>query len=62
VIGSGHAPKEQWRQTIRDSSYGLVAAFVIAAIDQHIADAGCAQFAEEDFLPDRSSSWSSASF
>jgi hypothetical protein len=28
----------------------VVAAEVIAAIDQHIADAGCAQFAEGDFL------------
>jgi hypothetical protein len=27
----------------------VVAATVIAAIDQHIADAGCAQFAEGDF-------------
>ena len=28
----------------------VVAAAVIAAIDQHIADAGCAHFAEDDFL------------
>jgi len=28
----------------------VVTATVIAAVDQHFADTGCAQFAERDFL------------
>jgi hypothetical protein len=30
--------------------FDVMAAAVIAAIDQHVADAGCAHFAEGDFL------------